>query len=204
VLCVLCNAVPQDFHAQLYHPSNARFWFYGDDDPEERLRILAAYLDEFEAREVDSAVRPQPLFRVGARGEAVAEERGTLSCLVHVASSSTSGEWCAAAAGTGGVMVFVVKCLRAWPAEEGVDRVACLVRCMIRHLFGCVVDVGVCIGKQEPRRVRDVYAAGEDEAEPKAFVSINWVMSEEPLDLETQLAVEFLDYLLVGTAVSGD
>jgi hypothetical protein len=30
----------QDFHRRYYHPSNARFWFYGDDDPVERLRIL--------------------------------------------------------------------------------------------------------------------------------------------------------------------
>ena len=42
----------QDFHARYYHPSNARIWFYGDDEPEERLRLLANYLDEFEAREV--------------------------------------------------------------------------------------------------------------------------------------------------------
>jgi Zn-dependent M16 (insulinase) family peptidase len=24
-----------------YHPSNARIWFYGDDDTKERLRILS-------------------------------------------------------------------------------------------------------------------------------------------------------------------
>ena len=42
----------QDFHARYYHPSNARIWFYGDDDPEERLRILSTYLDNFDARQV--------------------------------------------------------------------------------------------------------------------------------------------------------
>jgi presequence protease len=42
----------QDFHARYYHPSNARIWFYGDDPPEERLRVLSTFLDEFEAREV--------------------------------------------------------------------------------------------------------------------------------------------------------
>lgn len=42
----------QDFHARYYHPSNARIWFYGDDEPEERLRILSTFLDEFDAREV--------------------------------------------------------------------------------------------------------------------------------------------------------
>jgi hypothetical protein len=54
----------QEFHARYYHPSNARFWFYGDDAPEERLRLLAAYLDEFEAKPVDSTVHTQPLFNV--------------------------------------------------------------------------------------------------------------------------------------------
>ncbi|PDW02836.1 insulinase family protein [Candidatus Viridilinea mediisalina] len=39
----------QQFHATLYHPSNARIFFYGDDDPEQRLTLLAAYLDQFEA-----------------------------------------------------------------------------------------------------------------------------------------------------------
>lgn len=29
----------QEFHRKYYHPSNARIWFYGDDDPNERLRI---------------------------------------------------------------------------------------------------------------------------------------------------------------------
>jgi hypothetical protein len=52
------------FYEAYYHPSNARFWFYGDDEPGERLRLLAAYLDEFEAREVDSAVGTQTLFKV--------------------------------------------------------------------------------------------------------------------------------------------
>ncbi len=31
------------FHEQHYHPSNARLFFYGDDDPAERLRLLDAY-----------------------------------------------------------------------------------------------------------------------------------------------------------------
>ena len=34
------------FHATYYHPGNARIFFYGDDDPEERLRLVAAYLDD--------------------------------------------------------------------------------------------------------------------------------------------------------------
>ena len=52
------------FHERYYHPSNARFWFYGDDPPQERLRLLAAFLDNFDARPVDSTVKPQPLFSV--------------------------------------------------------------------------------------------------------------------------------------------
>jgi len=109
----------QDFHARYYHPSNARIWFYGDDDPEERLRILSAYLDKFDARQVDSHVEKQPLFT-------------------------------------------------------------------------------------EPKRIRETYAAGEDAGEDagKAFVSVNWVLSEEPLELETELALDFLDYLLVGTSAA--
>jgi hypothetical protein len=47
------------FHEQFYHPSNARIFFWGDDDPIERLRILDVYLREFEAKSVDSAVALQ-------------------------------------------------------------------------------------------------------------------------------------------------
>ena len=34
-------------------------------------------------------------------------------------------------------------------------------------------------------------------ARPQAFVSVNWVLAEEPLDLPTELGLDFLDYLLV-------
>lgn len=52
------------------------------------------------------------------------------------------------------------------------------------------------------------YAAGEGGGEAaegagadgRAFVSVNWVLSEAPLDLETELAWGFLDYLLLGTS----
>ncbi|MBC8161153.1 MAG: insulinase family protein, partial [Roseiflexaceae bacterium] len=37
------------FHDTLYHPSNARIFFYGDDDPERRLAIIAEYLRDFQA-----------------------------------------------------------------------------------------------------------------------------------------------------------
>ncbi len=51
------------FHEQYYHPSNARVYFYGDDDPEERLRIMDGWLGEFEPREVHSEVPVQPVFQ---------------------------------------------------------------------------------------------------------------------------------------------
>jgi Zn-dependent M16 (insulinase) family peptidase len=50
------------FHETLYHPSNARLFFYGDDDPERRLQILDAYLGQFEAREPGSEIALQPRF----------------------------------------------------------------------------------------------------------------------------------------------
>ena len=37
------------FHERYYHPSNARIFFYGDDEPEERLRLVQDYLKEFDA-----------------------------------------------------------------------------------------------------------------------------------------------------------
>ena len=50
------------FHRDYYHPGNARFYFSGDDDPIERLRLVDAYCSQFEARPVDSAVALQPAF----------------------------------------------------------------------------------------------------------------------------------------------
>jgi Zn-dependent M16 (insulinase) family peptidase len=38
-----------------------RFWFYGDDEPTKRLQLLDNYLNEFQARQVSSAVQTQPL-----------------------------------------------------------------------------------------------------------------------------------------------
>ena len=56
---------------------------------------------------------------------------------------------------------------------------------------------------QEPKQVTVKYAAGEQSEEPaKAFVSLNWVMHDEPMSLETELALEFLDALMLGTAAA--
>jgi len=46
----------KQFHDTYYHPSNARIWFYGDDDPEERLRFLNEWLKDFDRIEVNSTV----------------------------------------------------------------------------------------------------------------------------------------------------
>ncbi|EFO80139.1 peptidase M16C associated domain-containing protein [Oscillochloris trichoides DG-6] len=50
------------FHTTLYHPSNARIFFYGDDPEEERLRLLDACLSEFEPITPPSQIALQPRF----------------------------------------------------------------------------------------------------------------------------------------------
>ncbi len=44
------------YHRTFYHPSNARIFFYGNDDPENRLRMLDAYLQNFEFKQVPSVI----------------------------------------------------------------------------------------------------------------------------------------------------
>lgn len=54
----------RDFHARFYHPSNGRFFFWGDDPEEERLERLGKVLARFERLEPDSAVglqQPMPV-----------------------------------------------------------------------------------------------------------------------------------------------
>jgi Zn-dependent M16 (insulinase) family peptidase len=50
------------FYERHYHPSNAKFFFYGDDEPERRLTLLDGVLSEFSAIEVDSQIALQPRF----------------------------------------------------------------------------------------------------------------------------------------------
>jgi len=50
------------FHERYYHPSNARIFFYGNDDPEERLKRLQEVLQNFEPLSVDSNVQLQSPF----------------------------------------------------------------------------------------------------------------------------------------------
>ncbi|XP_074330448.1 presequence protease 1, chloroplastic/mitochondrial-like [Apium graveolens] len=110
----------KEFHRKYYHPSNARIWFYGDDDPIERLRILSEYLDMFDASSAasESIIKPQTLFK-------------------------------------------------------------------------------------EPKRIVEKYPAAEGgELKKKHMVCLNWLISDKPLDLETELALGFLDHLLLGTPAS--
>ncbi len=51
------------FHEKYYHPSNARVFFYGNDEPEERLRLVNDYLKDFYRLPVDSAIPLQPRFQ---------------------------------------------------------------------------------------------------------------------------------------------
>jgi len=51
-----------DFHKKYYHPSNSRIFFYGDDDPEERLRLLDEYLKDFQQTEIPSDIPLQQPF----------------------------------------------------------------------------------------------------------------------------------------------
>ena len=50
------------FHERFYHPANAKFFFYGDDDPEKRLEILNAVLQDFAALDPNSEIALQPRF----------------------------------------------------------------------------------------------------------------------------------------------
>ena len=50
------------FHETYYHPSNAKIWFYGDDDPEERLRLVDSFIAEFEGQDIQPDMGLQPRF----------------------------------------------------------------------------------------------------------------------------------------------
>ncbi|GMJ03521.1 presequence protease 2 [Hibiscus trionum] len=110
----------KEFHRKYYHPSNARIWFYGDDDPNERLCILSEYLDLFDASKAsnESKIEPQKLF-------------------------------------------------------------------------------------SEPVRIVEKYPAGEGgDLKKKHMVCLNWLLSDKPLDLQTELTLGFLDHLMLGTPAS--
>ncbi|MGC9395574.1 MAG: insulinase family protein [Anaerolineae bacterium] len=62
VIPQLTYAQFKHFHETYYHPSNARFFFYGDDDPEKRLQLVQDYLKDFAPRPVDSTIPLQARF----------------------------------------------------------------------------------------------------------------------------------------------
>ncbi len=102
----------KQFHDTFYHPSNAYIYFYGDDDPEERLRIIHEYLKDFDPIDPPSAIPLQPRF-------------------------------------------------------------------------------------PEPRRAVFGYATGE-ESDQKAFLTVNWMLTEATRREET-LALSILEHILIGT-----
>lgn len=55
------------YHATYYHPSNARIFFYGDDPPEERLRLVNDYLKDFEPIAIPRPTLYQPPFEMPRR-----------------------------------------------------------------------------------------------------------------------------------------
>lgn len=53
----------KNFHDTYYHPSNAFIFFYGDDDPENRLEIVENYLKDFNPLTVQSEIPLHAPFR---------------------------------------------------------------------------------------------------------------------------------------------
>jgi Zn-dependent M16 (insulinase) family peptidase len=51
-----------EFHRNYYHPSNARIFFSGDDEPDQRLHLVDEYLKDFDRLDTDSAVPLQQSF----------------------------------------------------------------------------------------------------------------------------------------------
>lgn len=52
----------KSFYETFYHPTNAKIFFYGDDNPEERLRIIDSAFQGYSAIQVNSQVPLQPMF----------------------------------------------------------------------------------------------------------------------------------------------
>jgi Zn-dependent M16 (insulinase) family peptidase len=44
------------FHETYYHPSNSFIYFYGDDDPEQRFKLMDEYLKPYKKQKVDSVI----------------------------------------------------------------------------------------------------------------------------------------------------
>ncbi len=59
VIPSLTHEAFMEFHQAYYHPSNGRFFFWGDDVEDERLAQLGAVLSRFSAKTPDSAIALQ-------------------------------------------------------------------------------------------------------------------------------------------------
>lgn len=58
------------FWEMYYHPSNAFIYFYGNDDPEKRLRLMEAYLKPYKKKKVKSVVPLAKPFKRAKKVEA--------------------------------------------------------------------------------------------------------------------------------------
>jgi len=55
----------------------------------------------------------------------------------------------------------------------------------------------------DPVRIVEKYPSGEGgDLKKKHMVCLNWLLSDKPLDLETELTLGFLDHLMLGTPAS--
>lgn len=63
----------KSFHAEFYHPSNSRIFFYGDDPVPARLDLLDEYLSDFDAIVPDSVIGIQKKLNLGASLAAATE-----------------------------------------------------------------------------------------------------------------------------------
>lgn len=52
----------KNFYDTYYHPSNAMVFFYGDDDPTERLKFINDYLKDYQPLELDTTIPMQKPF----------------------------------------------------------------------------------------------------------------------------------------------
>lgn len=73
------------FHDTYYHPSNSFIFFYGDDDPEERLHILEGWLSPFTGKPADSLPGLQPRFDEPRHVRAVYDSGDNPEATSHVA-----------------------------------------------------------------------------------------------------------------------
>lgn len=75
-----------EFHRRYYHPSNARIYFYGNDDPDRRLDILSTFLNDFTRMEIDSGIplqgpfpSPRRVMRAFAASDSEGKPKGMMT-----------------------------------------------------------------------------------------------------------------------------